>query len=163
MPDYWLDSDVFIESKKRWYRFATAPGFWSFIDQKVAERLICASSRVYSELVDSADDDLAAWARDRKGLPFFVDPDEAVQRALGTIVDYVKTTYPGTKATDDFLAGADPWIIAHAQTHGGTVITLETRVSPGTRKAKIPDVCDHFGVGCDSLFEMVERLGMILR
>ncbi len=159
MADYWLDSNVFIESKKRWYRFAIAPGFWSFIDEKVAEGIMCASSRVYNELVDSSDDDLAGWMKDRKGLPFFVDPDEAVQRALTTIVDYVQSTYPATKATDDFLAGADPWVVAHAQTYGGTVVTLET----SRKQANIPDVCAHFGINCDSLFEMLQNLGMVLK
>lgn len=162
-PDYWLDTSVLIESKKRWYRFDVVPGFWSFLDAKVAEGVICSPVRVYEELVDRTDDDLAAWARDRRGLPFFVDPDEAVQNSLREVVDFVNSTYGVTKATTNFLDGADPWIVAYAQVHGGTVITLELGAVPGkTPKVRLPIVCEHFGVQWDSLFEMLQQLGMRL-
>ena len=163
MTEYWLDSGALIESKKRWYRFDVVPGFWSFIDAKVAEGVICSPVRVYDELVAWTDDALAAWAREREGMPHFSEPDKAVQEFLGEVTDHVTSTFGAVKAATDFLDGADPWMVAYAAVHGGTVITLETGAVPGkTAKVKIPVVCDQFGVQWDSLFEMVEKLGMRL-
>jgi hypothetical protein len=160
MPDYWLDSDVLIESKKRWYSFQIAPGFWSFLDLKVNEGHVCASTRVYHEIVDETDDELADWAKARRGLPFFVEPDEAVQAALTEIVDYVHASYSAVHA-QRFLSGADPWIIAHAKAHGGTIVTLETLITdPNARRVKIPNVCAQFGVPYANLFMMLTSLGM---
>lgn len=161
-PDYWLDTSALIESKKRWYRFDVVPGFWSFIDAKVNEGVICSPVAVYEELILRTDDDLAAWAKQRKGMPFFQDPNEAVQDFIGDVADHVKT-YGPVKAADDFLDGADPWMVAYARIHGGTVITLEAGAVPGrTPKVKLPIVCEHFGVEWDSLFEMLDQLGMRL-
>jgi hypothetical protein len=162
-PNYWLDTNALIESKKRWYRFEVVPGFWAFLDAKVAEGLISSPLRVYEELVDRTDDELAAWAKDRKGPPLFVDPSEEVQHALAEVVNHVNTNFGPTKATNDFLNGADPWLVAYARVLGGTVVTLEAGSTPGkTPKVKLPDVCDDFDVAWDSLFEMVEQLGMRL-
>jgi Domain of unknown function (DUF4411) len=160
VAEYWLDS-VLIESKKRWYSFQLAPGFWSFMDTKVAEGMICASTRVYHEIVDESDDDLATWAKDRRGLPFFVDPNEEVQGALTEIADFVHGNYEPVHA-QRFLAGADPWIIAHVKAAGGSLVTLETMTDPNAKKVKIPNVCAHFGVPCVSLLTMLTDLGMQL-
>lgn len=51
---------------------------------------------------------------------------------------------------------ADPWIIARASSIAGTVVT-EEKLKPGG--AKIPNVCDHFGVECISLEQMLQREG----
>ena len=44
MPEYWLDSNIFIEGKKGPYGFDIAPRFWVLIDELVA------GSRYVSEL-----------------------------------------------------------------------------------------------------------------
>ena len=162
-PEYWLDTSALIESKKRWYRFDVVPGFWSFIDNKVSDGVICSPVAVYDELVERTDDDLARWAKDRKGMPFFMDPSQAVQDSVSDVANYVKSEYGLVKAANDFLDGADPWMVAYARAHGGTVITLEAGAVPGrTPKVKLPIICDYFGVEWDSLFEMLDRLGMRL-
>ncbi|MCH8949600.1 MAG: DUF4411 family protein [Chloroflexi bacterium] len=139
------------------------PGFWTFIDVMVQQGTVCCPVSVYDELVGRTDDELAAWAGEREGLPFFLEPDEAVQEFVGDVAAHVTSKYGSTKAVADFLDGADPWLIAYARIHGGTVITLEAGAIPGkTSKVKIPIVCDDLGVSWDSLFEMLEKLGMRL-
>lgn len=160
---YWLDTSTLIESKKRWYRFEVVPGFWSFIDDKVTEGAICSPVAVYDEIMEKAGDDLADWAKERAGMPYFMDPDEAVQRTVRDVTDYVERHHGTTKAATDFLSGADPWMVAYGRVHGGTVITLETGAVPGkTPKVKLPLICDEFEVPWDSLFEMIQNLGMRL-
>ncbi|MFY9611452.1 MAG: DUF4411 family protein [Blastocatellia bacterium] len=43
---------------------------------------------------------------------------------------------------------ADPFVIAAAAVRGGTVVTQE---QPKPNAAKIPNVCDHFGVAWTDL------------
>src|SRR3972149_2890543 len=143
MADYWLDTNVLIESKKRYYAFDLAPPFWQFIEQKAAEGVLCASTLVYGELVDESDDDLADWVKDRKDSPLFMEPDQAVQDTFRRIAQYVNVTY-APRIAAPFLAKADGWGIAHAGTYGGTVVTLEKR-HPDMNQVKIPNVCERFG------------------
>ena len=49
---------------------------------------------------------------------------------------------------------ADPFVIACAKRHGGIVVT-EERFKPNA--AKIPNVCEHFKIGCISLEQFMQR------
>lgn len=50
---------------------------------------------------------------------------------------------------------ADPFVVARAKCLGdGCVVTTE-KYSPNA--AKIPNVCEHFGVDCTNLEEFMER------
>jgi hypothetical protein len=51
---------------------------------------------------------------------------------------------------------ADPFVIAKAATEGRTVVTMEEFKPNG---AKIPNICQHFGVECISLEQFMEREG----
>ena len=161
MPRFWLDTNVFITPKDRYYSFDIAPGFWDFIEQQAAAGEIAAPIQVYDELAGETDDELSEWARNRRAGPLFVQPSASVQSALTQVADYVKSRYEPNQAAD-FLRGADPWVIAHAIAEGGSVVTLETKVSPSSTKAKIPNVCEHLGAAWTPMFEMLRELGLRL-
>ena len=162
MPEFWIDSDSLIESKKGPYAFDIAPGFWKFLEQKISEETIASSVTVYNELEDyGAEDDLLQWAKQQKDAGFFITPDPLVQTLFRQIADYVNNTYPQHQASK-FLDDADPWIIAHAKAYGGRVVTFE-KSAPNSQKPKIPDICHHFEMEeCLNLYEMVRKLGMSL-
>ncbi|MBI4296588.1 MAG: DUF4411 family protein [Chloroflexi bacterium] len=160
MPDFWLDADSLIQPKRGPYGFDIAPGFWTFLEQNARRGSIASSLMVYHELQDGAEDDLLAWARQRKGEGFFVDPDPLVQNFFRQIADYVEKNYPPHQASE-FLDGVDPWVIAHAKVYGGKVVTFEVR-APKSSKPKIPDICDKFDVECLNIYNMVRELGMSL-
>ena len=63
-----------------------------------------------------------------------------------------------------FLAGADPWLIAHASAHGNTVVTHEVHRDGQKNKVKIPTVCKALNVPCIRTFEMLraERVRFVL-
>ena len=161
VPKFWLDTNVFITPKNSYYSFDIAPGFWTFIDEQAETGEIAAPALVYDELVDRSDDQLAQWARERRGSPLFVKPSASVQSDLTRIADHVTSRYEPNQAAD-FLKGADPWVIAHAIAEGGIVVTLETKVPPGSTKVKIPNICEHFGIAWTSMFEMLSALGLRL-
>ena len=158
MPDYWVDSNVFIEAKNGPYGFDIVPGFWDFLDEMSDVGTVASSSVVYGELVLDSEDELADWAKRRRGPPLFMDPDEDVQRAYRTIADHVLESYEGNQA-DIFLRKADPWLIAHAIASEGKVATQETRVDPRSKKIKIPNICDAFGIETVNMYQMMRELG----
>ena len=51
---------------------------------------------------------------------------------------------------------ADPFVIARAAVEGGIVVTME-QLKP--KAAKIPNICQHFGIQCLTLDEFMEAEG----
>ena len=159
MPEYWLDSNVFIEGRKGPYGFDIAPRFWSVIDEMAAVGRVSSSTLVYDELTD-VQDELADWARERRTSGIFVEPDTLAQAAFQQIVDYVNNHYTNVSQVARFLAKADPWVIAQASADGGAVVTLEIVVPADSQKVKIPNVCGHFHVPCVNTYQMLRDLGV---
>jgi hypothetical protein len=157
----WLDSNVFIESKNGPYPFDGAPGFWNGMVENAKCGRIRSPMMVYDELL-KIDDELKEWSKKMNGLGFFIDPDEAVQRMFTVIADYVESNYDRPQAAW-FLDKADPWLIAQAKAVGGTVVTREKLVGSDSRKVKVPNICQAFGVRFIDTFEMIRELGIILR
>ena len=50
-------------------------------------------------------------------------------------------------------------VIAHAMADGGTVVSFESDVKPDSRRIRIPDVCEHFGVPCVDLKALLMVFG----
>jgi len=63
-----------------------------------------------------------------------------------------------TGAAEDFLSGADPWLIAKAMTTGCTVVTHERHHAEVVKKFLIPNVCDVFGVSWMNTFDLLYKL-----
>ena len=155
MPD-WIDSDSLVTPSRGPYRFATLPKFWDFMEQKANEQVIASSVFVLGELVGSGNA-LEAWAKRQQGT-FFRSPDQAVQEAYRQIVESIKNnTRYAPHHVARFLSGADPWLIAHAKAQGGRVVTFE-KPEPNSKKPKIPDVGEEFGVKCISLWDLLTEL-----
>lgn len=161
MPEYWIDTNVFIQAKDGPYAFDIAPGFWSFLDEMTAEGRIASSSLVYDEL-QRTEDDLAEWARARRSAGLFIQPDRSTQEAFRRVSDYVTETYAQNQARG-FLDAADPWLIAHAMADGGKVVTLEVKVPSDSKRVKIPNVCEFFGVEYLNTYQMLRELGASFR
>lgn len=53
---------------------------------------------------------------------------------------------------------ADYFLVAHALSHGHTVVTHE-KTSTSTKKIKIPDACSGLGIDCMTPFEMLRTEG----
>ena len=49
---------------------------------------------------------------------------------------------------------ADPFVIARAKVSGAWVVTQEKNIE---NAAKIPNVCDHFGISCINLEGFMEK------
>lgn len=157
MTEYWIDTNVFIQAKNGPYGFDIAPGFWSFLDEMTVEGRVVSSSLVYDEL-QKVKDDLAEWARVRRSTRLFIQPDWSTQAEFRRVSAYVQERYAQNQARE-FLGKADPWLIAHAIASGGKVVTLEVKVPSDSKRVKIPNVCEFFGVEYLNTYQMLRELG----
>lgn len=156
--NYLLDTNTLIEAKNRYYSMKICPGFWDWIDRQFEAGALASISFVGDEL-KKGNDELAEWAKDHPD--FFIDiSDPNTQGAFGAVASYLTDEAPKMKkgALEDFLSGADPWLIAKAMTSSATVVTHEIYSPTLTRKFSIPNVCVQFGVSYMNTFELLEEL-----
>jgi hypothetical protein len=162
VPRFWLDADVLIQSKNGLYSFEIAPPFWSFLDEQAEIGTIRSSTKIYDEIVKREDkgDKLSLWVKHRRTSGMFVEPQRSVQDVYRQIADYTIEKYSKRQPkVAEFLSGGDGWIIAHAKTDKGTVVSHESRVDKSSMTPKIPNVCTAFDVPCIGLAALLTTLG----
>ena len=160
MKTFWPDSNVFMQAKNLYYAFDIAPGFWRGVSECAKSGSIKSPMMVYNEIAKGGDE-LTAWA---KTVTLFVDPSKKVQETFSKIAEYVVHNgafHPAQAAL--FLKGADAWVISSAIAENGVVVTHEKLVGADSTKVKIPNVCKHFGVDCVSCYDMIRKLGIVLK
>lgn len=159
MPAFWLDTSVLIRpNREGFYSFALAPTFWETIQRRSANGELSIPREVCNELINRGDD-LASWAEERENSGLFVDPDQSVQDSLTQVSDYVVANYIDHRA-QEFLGGADPWVIAHAIVDGARIVTYETSVDLTSTYPKIPNVARAFHIQSVNLFRMLQMLNI---
>jgi hypothetical protein len=104
-------------------------------------------------------DELAEWAKGQPDL-FLPVSDDDTQQAFGAVATHVAAQAGAMKAgaLEEFLAGADPWLIAKAMALKDAVVVTHEQFNPQIRrKFSIPNVCQHFGVQWIDTFELLSR------
>lgn len=148
---YVFDSDALIDLFKNFYlnRF---PSLWERFDQVVKESKIISVREVYNEIKERGDR-LSQWAKEKQNLFQESSPEE-----LAFVVEIFKVPhFQSLIRKKERLQGkpvADPFVIARAKILNGCVITQEKKK---TNVAKIPNVCEHFGMACSNLEGFMER------
>lgn len=154
---YVIDANVMIEAAKTYYAFDRVPGFWGWLDERIADGVVKTASLVADEI--DYPDALVEWLKARDPAAIFIDVSEpAIQQNFSEIATWTVTSPFGPEHIAKFMAGADPWLVASASVLGGCVVTQETQVGPGAKKVKIPNVCEAFDVPCVNTFEMLAEL-----
>ena len=158
---YLLDTNAFIEAKRRWYGFDFCPAYWDWLDEANATHKVFSIEKVADELV-AGDDELVPWTRDRLGT-LFLKPDNRVLASLSSISRWATRGIYEAAAGSVFLEAADSYLVAHAHAHGFTVVTHE-KVASSPRLVKIPNACVEMGVKYVNTFEMLraERARFVL-
>lgn len=155
--NYLLDANTFIEAKNRYYSMAICPGYWQWVLQSNISSGVASIQFIKDELANG-NDDLAVWAKDNNNL-FVANDDVNTQKAYAKVVQHVMNL-KGMRngAQDEFLRGADPWLIAKAMTSGAKIVTHEKLDRNIKRKILIPNVCESFGVEYIDTFELLHEL-----
>jgi len=153
---YVLDSNTFIDAKNRYYGFDIAPSFWNKLIENSPGKILTIKP-IESEIM-AGHDELSSWFEDNYAIhTYSVDATE-VQQAFAKISEHVtqNVQYKDSEKAH-FLSKADPWIIAYAYVNNCVVVTHEI-LAPGSRKVKIPDVCQFLNVQYINVFEMLREL-----
>jgi len=158
---YLLDANVFIQAKNLHYGLDFCPAFWDWLIATNAAQKVFSIEKVGDE-IEAGGDELATWAALR-GPGFFLKPDAAMLPGLGSVSTWATGQGYEPAAVNTFLQIADYYLVAHALTHGHTVVTHEV-ASPSTKKIKIPNACLGVGIKCVTPFEMLryERARFVL-
>lgn len=153
---YLLDANTYIEAKNQYYGMDICPAYWDWLDRQFALGTIASVDMIGRELKEG-NDELANWVRERPD-HFISNDDELTQTLFADIVQFVmKGDYnPGNR--DNFMAKADPWIIAKAKAIGASVVTHEAVAAANTRKVKVPNICQQFEVPCLNTFRFLREL-----
>lgn len=151
-----IDANVLIEAANNYYRFDHVPGFWAWLADSVADGVIRSVSLVAEEIESPSE--LVEWVGEQEARNLFVDiSDPACQAEYSRMAEWVVGEPYGPEHIAKFLSGADLWIVAVARVNGWTVVTQEKSVGPGSKKIKIPNVCDQFGVEVINTFDLLAR------
>ena len=119
------------------------PSFWDQIEKLVADGLLVSCREVAKELeLQSSSEHLNAWADGHRHL--FLDPTEAEMEYVAQIfrVPHFRQLI-GVKQQLKGSPVADPFLVARGALLGASVVTEEA-LKPNA--AKLPNVCEHFGV-----------------
>lgn len=154
---YLLDANTYIQAKNEYYQMEVCPGYWTWLDSQFEAGCINSISLVYDEL-KSFGDELSSWVKERKEQFLDVADDETQARftEIAQHVAELQNLKPGN--LENFLSGADPWLIAKARSIGAVVVTHEALAPESARKIKIPNICRKFGVDYLNTFQLLKQL-----
>lgn len=153
-----LDSNTFIEAKNRYYGMAFCPAYWMWI-RKQHHALEVGSISFVADELKRGNDELADWVKVNADI--FMDiSDAATQQAFSLVAEAVSKQAPSMKngAFEEFMSGADPWLIAKAMTSNAVIVTHESFNPANKKKFLIPNICELFQVDCLDTFELLEKL-----
>lgn len=158
MKQYLLDTNIFIEASKRYYRPSICQSFWDFLKQPNPP--FYSIKQVYDEIRagTNSDDFLHTFSITLKEQNFFIDfmdmnPTKIIQNEL------ISMGYSQEVITD-FFNVADFYLVACAYIHKSIIVTHEKGASGGNlskKRVKIPDICKQLNITCIDTFDFLEQ------
>jgi hypothetical protein len=149
---YVFDSDSLIDLFRHYYR-ERFPTLWEKFDALVSDGKLISVREVFNEIA-SGGDTLATWAKEQKNILF----SESTAEELKFVSQIFEVRhFQAMIRKQERLKGkpvADPFAIARAKVSAGCVVTQEKKAE---NAARIPNVCDHFGIDCKNLGRFHER------
>lgn len=132
------------------------PSFWEMFNDLVSDGRIVSVREVLNELeLQSTKAHLDEWVQKNKTV--FLPPSAAETEFVSEIFEV--THFRQLVSTGNVLKGrpvADPFVVAAANARGACAVTEE---SMRENAAKIPNVCNHFGVEWTNVEGLMKREG----
>lgn len=130
------------------------PTFWERFEAAVADNTVRSVREVYNEVQERARKEwLRDWARQNRSIFRQPTPKETEFVAEIFRVAHFRQLV-GTRQRLRGKPVADPFLIAAAKVQDGCVVTEE---SFRPNAARIPNVCEHFGIKCTNFEGFLER------
>ncbi|AJD41268.1 DUF4411 family protein [Rhizobium sp. SEMIA 4085] len=150
---YIVDTSSFRELER--YYSEVFPTFWKLFQAEVDGGVVVSVREVLRELEACPETNVIAWAKNNSKI--FNPPTPAEAEFVGQIfaVPHFQQLI-SSKAQMTGQPVADPFLIAAAKACSGTVVTQE-RLKPNS--AKIPNVCEHFGIACTTFEGFLKAKG----
>lgn len=151
MTVYCIDTSALLDGIERFYPAFHFPRLWEKIDELVDDGRLIMSEEAWDE-AQSVDKPAKEWCNEQ-GMErhrMVIDTSSEIATVAGEIVnDYPHWVSQGRKN------GADPFVIAVAETYNAVVISGEVNGGPG--KPKIPYVCQQRGIEHGQFIEIIKR------
>ncbi len=152
MALYVFDTGAFIHLFRYYYE-SRFPTLWTEFYRLVSDGQIVSVREVLNEITDKGQNDrLSQWANEN-GAIFHQPTSEEGEfvQSIFTIPEFLPMIQ-----RKNILRGrpvADPFLVAKARAENGCLVTLEKYRN---NSAKIPNVCERFGISCKSLEGFME-------
>ena len=161
---YLLDTNIFVETKKRFAPIHVGLSFWAMINRLAVDGTIASIDKVEDE-INVLGDDLTIWSASQLPQGFYLNTSTAeVIGHYATIINWANNGIFTQAAKDEFARNttADAFLIAMAATDPQNVkiVTYETSEPLRKNKVKIPDAAASVGVTCITLVEMMNEIGV---
>ena len=166
---YILDTNTFITAKNTFYAYDIVPSFWSTLLGMFKTGKVKVIDAVADEIADGKDD-LTEWfgenikkSADDAGDAYVIQAKQngTVLQNYQNIANLVMQNAQYKESEKSrFLSRADLWLIAAGKALNATIVTQEVLSGEGTRKVKIPDICQQVGVKYVNLYDMMRAVGI---
>lgn len=148
---YCIDTSSLLHAWFRAYPPKRFSSVWAALDRLIDEGRLIASIEVLNEL-KKKDDDVFAWARERKDT-LFQEIDDDVQEGVVRIMQ----AYPKLVDTGKGKSGGDPFVIAQALASTPRLVVITQESGGSADKPKIPYVCTQEGIRHIDLLTLIEE------
>ena len=157
MTDYSMDSNT-LSQIYRFYYEDRFPSFWERFNALVSSGRASSVSELEAELARRSGLDSTVRELKQLNQGFFALPSSEEQLFVAQIfsVPHFRNLI-SAKAIAKGLPVADPFVIAKAGASMGMCVVTEEIHRPNA--ARIPNVCDYFGIECINLEQLMEREG----
>ncbi|PAF49021.1 hypothetical protein BKH43_07455 [Helicobacter sp. 13S00401-1] len=159
---YLIDTNIFIESAYRYYRFDICLGFWEWIkDVASNDKSIRSLDKVKEEIksIDKVGKDKKTNELSRfiasLDKAFFIDKNTIDKEAITKVANAINKDFYQQASKDAFESGADFFLVALALQDRYTIVTHEKELSPNTTKVKIPNIAKELGVECINISDLL--------
>lgn len=165
-----IDSNAFMTPFRFYYAFDLIPAYWKELKKHLGSGRVVVLDVVKDE-IEKGQDELAEWLSDFNNQVVVPKVTEQNVKVYQDVMQFVAGSGYYKESALAIWANAnvaDPWLIAAAKSNGYTLVTQEVRSGGLSKKnpnrfAKIPDVADKLGVNTLDVFDMMRRLGIIIK
>lgn len=167
MNCYLIDTNSLITPYRSYYSFDFDDTFWNQLRDSIYNQKIFLTRSVYDEIVEKSEDVLTVWLKnidELKIIKEFNNPN--IMKNYQDIMQYIQESglYKKTAITkwaSDSIA--DALLISTAIHFQYSIITFERptgnlSLKQPSKNPKIPDVANHFGIKCISLFDFMREM-----
>jgi len=132
------------------------PSFWVNLNEAVQKGEVVSAREVYNELKGLGNKPhLDEWIEANKSLFLIPTPEETAFVSTIFAIPHFQQLISERQRLKG-IPVADPFVIAMAKVRNGCVVTEEAKKQ---NAARIPNICEHFGITCCNLETFMEKNG----